>query len=196
MSKRKYKRRITIVDKKLQFSLAITLTSVMTGMAGLYALAIYVLPSTGALERMNAQETRTFFLGINMVYFALATMILFTVALLLTHRIAGPAMVIERAVRSALQGDFSQRLSLRKRDHLRELADTISNWRDHLQSSESEQRRCIADLERCMAESDMDAARELLQQLQATLVPQPAEQADSEDAETAEAEADVEAATS
>jgi len=193
VSKRKYKRRITIVDKKLQFSLAITLTSVMAGMAGLYALAIFVLPSTGAMERMNAEETRTFFLGTNMVYFALATMILFTVALLLTHRIAGPAMVIERAVRSALQGDFDQRLSLRKRDHLRELADTISNWRDYLQSSDSEQQRCVTDLERCLSESDIDAAKELVQQLRATLVTRSAEEAEPE---TAEAKADVEAATS
>ena len=109
MTKRTYKRRLTIVDKQLQFSLAVTLTSVMAGMAALYALAIYVLPSTGALERMNAVETRTFFLGTNMVYFALATMILFTLALILTHRVAGPAFVIERAIRGTISGDFEQR---------------------------------------------------------------------------------------
>jgi len=169
VTKRNYKRRITIVDKKLQFSLALTLTAVMAGNAVLYALAIYVLPSTGALERMNAEETRTFFLGTNMVYFALATMILFTVALVLSHRVAGPAFVIERAIRGTITGDFSHRLSLRKRDHLQPLAATVRKWRDHLESTQAEQRRCFADLERCLAEGDMDAAKELVKQVAATV---------------------------
>ncbi|MHC4954684.1 MAG: hypothetical protein ACYTGZ_12430, partial [Planctomycetota bacterium] len=135
MTKRINRRRTRIVDTKLQVSLAVTLTGVMAGVAALYALGLYVLPSTGAMERMNAEETRVFFLGTNLVYFALATMILFSVALILTHRVAGPAMVIERAIRGTMSGEFNHRLQLRKRDHLQPLAKTILEWRNQLEGT-------------------------------------------------------------
>ena len=196
MSKRHYKRTITIVDKQLQLSLALKLTLAMTAIAALYALALYVLPAAGSLDRMDALETRQFFLYTNTIYFALATGILFTLALLLTHRIAGAAFVIERAIRATMSGDFSQRLKLRTRDYLKPLAATISEWRDHLQKTQTEQRECVADLERCLAEGDTDAAKELVTKLAAMLPAAHDEDVADEDvAESAETAEPAEAAT-
>jgi hypothetical protein len=186
VSKRTYKRTITVVDRQLQLSLAFKLTAAMAGIGGLYALALYVLPAAGSMDRMSALETRQFFLYTNTIYFALATGILFTLALILTHRIAGAVLVIERAIRATIKGDYSQRLTLRDRDYLKPLAATIRDWRDHLQATESEQRTCIADLERCLQEGDTAAAKELLAKLAATL---PGSDAGSRAGEGTEAQA-------
>lgn len=190
MSTRRYKRTITVVDKQLQLSLALRLTAAMAGIAGLYAIALYVLPESGSLDRMSALETRQFFLYTNTIYFALATGILFTLALILTHRVAGAVFVIERAIRATIAGDYSQRLTLRERDYLKPLAATIRNWRDQLQETQGEQRQCIADLERCLAEGDTDAAKELVAKLATTLpdasdTDAPADNVPAENAEAA-----------
>jgi hypothetical protein len=166
----------------------------MAGVAALYAIALYVVPATGALESMNAEETRRFFLGTNLVYFALATMILFTVALLLTHRIAGPALVIERAIRGTMKGEYEHRLKLRKRDHLQPLAGAILEWRDNLASGYETQQGLLKDLGNCLEEGDTDGAKEVLSQLKAS-VPQkhdPEQEpagADAVETENAETEA-------
>jgi len=190
VSTRRYKRTITVVDKQLQLSLALRLTAAMAGIAGLYAIALYVLPESGSLDRMSALETRQFFLYTNTIYFALATGILFTLALILTHRVAGAVFVIERAIRATIAGDYSQRLTLRERDYLKPLAATIRNWRDQLQETQGEQRQCIADLERCLAEGDTDAAKELVAKLATTLpdasdTDAPADNVPAENAEAA-----------
>jgi len=182
VTKRINRRRTRIVDTKLQVSMAVALTGVMAGVAALYALGLYVLPSTGAMEAMNAEETRVFFLGTNLVYFAFATMVLFTVALMLTHRVAGPALVIERAIRGTMNQEFEHRLTLRKRDHLQPLAKTITEWRDQLKGTMAEQRRVAADLKNCIAEGDLEAAEELLAQLNATIPPEPQPETDDENA--------------
>ena len=191
---RKNRRRIHIVDSRLQFSLALSLTGVMAGVAALYAIALYVVPATGALESMNAEETRRFFLGTNLVYFALATMILFTVALLLTHRIAGPALVIERAIRGTMKGEYEHRLKLRKRDHLQPLASAITDWRDHLASGYEAQQGLLNDLGNCLEEGDSDGAKEVLSQLRKSVPQQhdPEQEpaaADAVETENAETEA-------
>ena len=155
----------------MQFSLALSLTGVMAGVAALYALALYLVPATGALESMNAEETRRFFLGTNLVYFALAMMVLFTVALMLTHRIAGPALVLERAIRGTMKGQYEHRLKLRKRDHLQPLASAIADWRDHLERGYEKQRSLIKDLGHCLEEGDAEGAKELVKQFRET-VPQ------------------------
>ena len=166
---RKFKRRITVVDRQLQYSLALKLTSVMVGIATLYAVGIYFLATPESFEKLNADETRMFFLELNAIYFALATGILFTLALVLTNRVAGAALVIERAIRGMLNGDYEQRLALRKRDYLKPLSATIMAWRDHLQTKEQTQNECVASLESCLAEGDVDAAKELVQRLKGTL---------------------------
>jgi hypothetical protein len=93
-----------------------------------------------------------------------------------------------------MSGEFNHRLQLRKRDHLQPLAKTILEWRNQLEGTIAEQRRVAADLDSCLAEGDVDAARELVSQLQATLPAEPEPQPESEEAEAnAEAEAPVSA---
>lgn len=53
-------------------------------------------------------------------------------ALLFSHRIAGPLPKIYRALDEIAQGNFSVRLTLRKKDELKELADHINKMAQKL----------------------------------------------------------------
>ena len=79
----------------------------------------------------------------------------------LTHRFVGPAFNMRRAVKAMIKGDLSNKIHLRKRDYLKDLANEINTLRDVLE----EQQQVVRDLERCLQENDLDAARELLTRL-------------------------------
>lgn len=53
-------------------------------------------------------------------------------AIFVSHRIAGPLFRIERFLGDVAQGDLSQRLTLRKKDELKELAGAINEMTDSL----------------------------------------------------------------
>ncbi|MEE8105667.1 MAG: hypothetical protein V3T86_09055 [Planctomycetota bacterium] len=174
-----FKRRIFLVDTKIQMTLGLYVVAVMLGIGALYAVAFVVLPSSDALVNMDSAQTRDVLIRGTAVYFSLATAILFTVTLLLTHRIAGPVYVIERCVRAMVSGDFSVRLSLRKRDQLKSLAGLVEELRLKI-VAEHEQR---TNVDACLNEGDVEGAKELLK---AALSP---ETADEDAAEPAAADA-------
>ena len=99
------------------------------------------------------------------VYFALATAGLGSVALFLSHRIAGPAFVIERALRSLRDGDPGERLSLRPGDSLQELARAARELREHLGEREDRRRGLLQQIAARLDGDDIAGARELLHQL-------------------------------
>ncbi len=81
--------------------------------------------------------------------------ILVVVSLLLTHRIAGPAFVLERALRAMLRRDYSARIHLRRRDYLKPLAASVEELRVEL-----ERRREILDAVRdALEEGSVEKAR-------------------------------------
>ena len=53
--------------------------------------------------------------------------IIFCGSIVFSHRIAGPLPKIYQALRQMAQGDFEVKLTLRKRDELKELADAIND---------------------------------------------------------------------
>ncbi|HEX5138074.1 MAG TPA: hypothetical protein VFY93_13945, partial [Planctomycetota bacterium] len=90
-----------------------------------------------------------------LIYLLLAAALLGVVALLITHRIAGPAFVVERALRGMTRGDHSARLELRRRDYLKPLAAAVEELRAELA------RRAAAcdELKAALDRGDLDAAR-------------------------------------
>ncbi|MHC4547453.1 MAG: hypothetical protein ACYTEZ_01640, partial [Planctomycetota bacterium] len=165
--RQRIRRRRYIVDWRLQLNVTAHLLGVLAGIALLHTLAVFVLPGPEALAAMDGEKVRQVLVRANVIYFTLACAILAVVALLLTHRIAGPAFVLERAIRSMRQGDFSQRIHLRQRDHLKPLAAALDQLRREIGERERERSRILADLERCLQERDLDAARELMERLEA-----------------------------
>jgi len=59
--------------------------------------------------------------------------LIFILAIILTHRLIGPLNRLERDLKRISEGDYSVRLKLRKNDDLRPIADTINTIIDRLE---------------------------------------------------------------
>jgi methyl-accepting chemotaxis protein len=154
-----------IVDRELQFAFVFHFVAALALMGALYVAAVYLLPNAVVLEELGADEMRAYLLRSNLVYFVLATALLCGLSILLTHRVAGPARVIEHAVDGIRDGDFSRRLTLRKRDYLKGLAASVAQLSAHVRKREGERLALLRSIDRCLEENDLPAARELLHQL-------------------------------
>lgn len=151
MTQKKFRRKKYVVDRDLQFAVAAQLLGVLGGVAVLYGVGLYLLTGGDRAGELTAQEV----LRANLIYFLLAVAILVVVSLLLTHRIAGPAFVLERALRAMLRRDYSARIHLRRRDYLKPLAASVEELRVEL-----ERRREILDAVRdALEEGSVEKAR-------------------------------------
>jgi hypothetical protein len=159
------KRERYLVDPHLQLTLALPMLAILVGVALAYIAAIYLLPGQAALDTMTAEETRSLFLRTSLIYFGLAGAALGTCAIYLTHRIAGPAGVIERAVRSMQSGDDPPRLALRLRDSLQSLAAAVNELHDRLRGQEALRQQLIEEVAARLDANDLVEARKLLVQL-------------------------------
>jgi hypothetical protein len=162
-----------LVDPHLQLTLALPMLAILVVVALAYIAAIYLLPGHVALNTLTAEETRNLFLRSNLIYFGLAGAALTSSAIYLTHRIAGPAGVIERAVRSMQGGDDSPRLALRPNDSLQSLAVAVTELYDRLREQEEQRQQLIEEIATRLDANDLAEARKLLVQLGASEAPFP-----------------------
>jgi prepilin-type N-terminal cleavage/methylation domain-containing protein len=114
---------------------------------------------------MTGEETRELFRRANATYFAIAAVLIGAVAILISHRIAGPAQIIERALRGLLRGESDQRISLRPEDSLQSLAAAANELGNKVQEQEAHRAKLIQEIDSRLETNDIDAARELLTQL-------------------------------
>ena len=168
MSKRKYRRRKYLVDYKIQLKAAAATAGVLLLIGVMCATGIAMIPAD-SLDALDASGTRTFFITTMGIYYVLASGILAVVAMLVMHRIVGPVLVFKRAIRSMRNGDYSERLELRKRDGLHDLADEIGALRELMRKRDG----MTADMVRCMDEGDFEGARELADELRPKDMPEP-----------------------
>ena len=161
-----YKRERYLIDAPLQLSLALPLLATLGAVALAYVAAIYVIPGGTALEAMSAEETRALFLRANLVYYGIAAAAIVAVAIYLSHRIAGPAFVVERALRAMREGDYGERLSLRPNDLLQPLANVTTELRDALVAQDADRRQLVKQLSACLDGNDLAGARELVARLE------------------------------
>lgn len=159
------KRSRYFVDSRLQLAVVVPLLGILAVVAVAYAAAIYLLPGASALKSMSADETRSLFLRANIVYFAIAAAGIGAAAVYLTHRIAGPVVVIERALRAMQRGNYGQRLSLRPSDLLPSLAAAVRDLRSRLVEEAEQRRRLAEEVADRLDAGDLDEARKLLVQL-------------------------------
>jgi len=153
---KRIRRKKFLISRRAQLVVAMWLMGTMVGMGLLYAIALRILPSD-QLEAMNGQELQAFLTKTSAIYFGLATAMLGTLAIIMTHRIAGPVFVIHRAISGMREGDFSPRLSLRRKDHLKELAAEVSALRDEMKARDQK----VHDLRACLDEGDLEGSREI-----------------------------------
>lgn len=165
-----FQRRTFVVDWRLQATITVQLLGVLVGVGLLYTLAVMVLPGSERIKEMDGEQVRETLLRANAVYFALGAAILGVIALLLTHRIAGPALVLKRAIDGMRAGEFEHRLGLRRRDYLKDVAASLQGLCDDLKQRE----KSLADVAACLQENDVAGAKEVVAKLRGpTAEPKP-----------------------
>ena len=105
-----------------------------------------------ALAAMLAQEDRA-----RMVWLAAALAVivlcLLAFAIVVTHRVAGPAVALSRTCRRVGQGDLSRSRPLRRRDLLVDLADEIALMVESLREREESERQALAEMALALRQS-------------------------------------------
>lgn len=139
----KFRRSQVLVDRGLQIRftkfvlLFAFIASVVTGLAVFYTTFTMlgekladVYPQ-GRLVAIFRSAHVAFFVGMMVILPIIAY-----VAILFSHRIAGPLPKIYEALRGIGKGQFDVRLTLRKHDELRELVEAINEMARNLKARE------------------------------------------------------------
>ncbi len=188
---KRIRRRKYMIDLRLQMAITAQLLGVMLGVGFLYVLGVFFLPGSEKLDALGSQDVRDVFLRANAIYFGLGAAILGTISMLLTHRIAGPAFVLQRALGGIRKGLYDHRLGLRKRDYLKPLAAAVSSLCDDLKRLESERSQGLDDLAHCLEENDVEGAKELIKKLRAAELSATVDDADADDSAATATDGDV-----
>lgn len=91
----------------------------------LVAMALEDSSSPGALKALFRAQTADFLYvsGLLLAGYVVATL---AVAIVLTHRMVGPAVAIRRQIEALRRGDHSARVTLRKRDAFKDVARELN----------------------------------------------------------------------
>lgn len=125
------KRRQFLVDRQMQLSVVLSMGAVLVCLTMAYVGSVFLFDTGGVGP--NSAEIRRLAFVIPGLYFGLVLLATMLVGVVVTQRIAGPARVIEDAVRGLRENDYARRLSLRERDHLKSLAAELAAFRGELQ---------------------------------------------------------------
>lgn len=170
-------RKVYLLDRASQASVAWNLILALAALGLLYAYAIYFLLSPEAIRETTVEGVRSLMLMVHAAYFGIGGAILAVWILLLAHRYSGPAFVMRRAIQAMRKGDFSTRLLLRKRDYHRELASELCEFRAELHARTETQRRLLEQAQAALKEGDVVAARQAIAHALGAALPQPSEPA-------------------
>ena len=146
-----------LINGRLQLAVTFQLTYVMLAMGVIHALALSLIPASTVYD-MSGPEVLQVLMMATAAYFILTTAILWLLAIVSTNRIAGPVYVIREALIAMHKGDYSKRVSLRRRDHLKEVAATVADMQNQLRGRDEK----LRELRSCLLEGDQNTALGLL----------------------------------
>ena len=158
-------RRQFLVDRKWQLSMSVGAAAVLLGAGALSLIASYALTSDDSIENMTGREIGMLALLVNGIYFVMVAGGAALAIVFITHSVSGPARVLERAVQGLTVGKFDCRLTLRKRDYLKRLAESLQRLTDRLKQQEADRDRLTRALVAALYRSDIGAARDLVEEL-------------------------------
>lgn len=159
--KKRHRRWRYIIDWRQQMGFTVEIVAVLCGVCVIYSVGVHYLLGNETLFQVSIERFREVVLRVNAVYLAVSSGIFSLMAIGLTHRFVGPAFNMRRVLKSMIKGDYSRKVHLRKRDYLKDLAAEVNTLRESL----LEQQEVVRDLERCLQEKDIEAARELVTRL-------------------------------
>jgi len=129
-------RRILVVDKKWQTAVASrVILAAMVAVMFVQLVGIHFLTSEEALEMTSTGWSLAAVLisGTQMIVLVAA---LWRTTIRITHAVAGPAYVIEKAIDNLREGKFDSRLTLRDGDYLKSLAAAVKRLTVHLEEQQ------------------------------------------------------------
>jgi len=138
----KYRRRQYLVAKKFQLKYVGTILLFIFLTGAISAFVVYYTSMMLFGEKLsNVYPQGRLIHDINIINMRilasllLATPVVALIGIILSHRIAGPIYRMEKYMTSIAQGDFSQRIVLRRNDELIKLADAINTMVDSLSTT-------------------------------------------------------------
>jgi hypothetical protein len=162
------RRKKHLLDAKWQLAIAFGAAALVLAVGLLYLISSSVLTPSDPLSSLSGRETARLALAVNAIYFFSLAGLFFFVALRITHKVTGPALVLARAVEGLREGDFEPRLALRHGDYLKSLAASIQRLSSELQRQRAAREQACLELERAIDRGDRHAAHQLLKELQGT----------------------------
>lgn len=139
-----YKRRVILIKKAFQFKYATIIVALFAisalivwwelyqSMTGLYQHGMIEDP---ALMELLSQITQAVAIKLSV-----ALIMVWALAIMLSHFIAGPIYRIEKSLGILKTGDLTHRIYLRKHDEMMSVAESFNNALDFLQESVKEDR--------------------------------------------------------
>ena len=134
------KRRSIMVDRKWQSSVATRLIVSAMFVVALTQILMIVFLATGgqdSAEETSVEQWYVAALLTSALQLVLLVVTMWWSTIKITHSVAGPALVIERALEAMREGRFESRLKLRNGDALKSLADAAQRLCDHLQQQQA-----------------------------------------------------------
>ncbi|TDJ68820.1 MAG: hypothetical protein E2O39_12590 [Planctomycetota bacterium] len=172
------RRKNYVTDLRMQLSVSFSMVGMLVAVCFVYAVTLWLMSDWGSVsEDMSSNQATSIAMFVNGIFFLVALLSSIVVSIIATHRIAGPAMVIERAVRGLCEGDFEKRLTLREKDHLKSLAASVRELRTMMLEERKDQRRLHVRMESALGSGDTDLALELCRSLIGEPDPKPADKA-------------------
>ena len=169
---RRYKRRIYILKDSAQpryiftyfviFCMGVFLFSIVFSLLSMETTSIVYKNQYFDVGRTPAVLLTDLF-GSGWVIVALGGILLFTVTVFLTHRIAGPLYRLNASIKAMSECDFSFPVILRKKDDAKELAESLNRLSDVMSRRISDMRVTNHRLRSAIEASDIsaDAASDL-----------------------------------
>ena len=118
-----------LINKKFQLAFAARFVLIITLISGFIGFQLYAIVWP-VVSRFVPEQTMTFithqiiFRGI--LFLSLAALIIIVIAIVISHRVAGPIFSMERTIDRIVQGEKVEFIRLRKHDELKGLAEKIN----------------------------------------------------------------------
>ena len=150
-----------VVDFKQQSRITMPFFLAVIALGVLNALAHTVLIGFGNIHDMELSEATDLLLAVDFLFIMLVAATIAVTGLAVSNRISGPARALRNAVHALREGTLDRPIRIRSDDYLCKLASALEELRqDRVKDAET-----LRDLEACLEEGDVAAARELLFQL-------------------------------
>lgn len=153
------RRRKYLIDAGLQLPLvgSMVMTCAILTLAYLVGIQVSSVHDVGP----DSVALRWFGALITGAYFAVVLIATLVTGIRATNRVAGPARLIESAVRGLRRREYDHRLTLRERDCLKSLAHEVAALRDEIQADERARGELLELLVDAIDAGDRVAARNL-----------------------------------